>query len=258
MPSLLDAFRRFAPPPVHTTSPATGTPGTAPGPYHTTTTPRSVPSLGAPPRIATGGSNLEQTSRIRSILGPDVLNLYFPWEGEIRQGDIPGAQLRAEEMVRQQVEQDRERAYEEYSRGRGAVGASPSATLAREIAVQRTQSPGPGGVIRGSGGVAAEDLRRGVAQDFAARGIGGGVPGFAMADLERKLAADVAERAAMADATYEGETLRDLLAITAREDEARRIYDMAIADLFASTERTVPDFSALVANVPSHRQLIGT
>lgn len=238
-----------------TTSPATGMGGTAPGPYFTTTTLR--PDIRSPyVSVPTGGSNVEQTERIRAILGPAAG--YFPWEGEIRRGDIPAAEFRAAEEVRLAAERDRQRAYEEYTRGRSAIGVSPTALLAKELAVQRARAPGPGGTIRGAGGVAAEDLRRGVMQDYAARGIGGGVPGYAMADLERKLAADVAERAALADVDYQNQALQNLLAITSREEEAQRIYDMAIADLFASTERTVPDFSGLIANVPSHRQLIGT
>lgn len=173
-------------------------------------------------------------------------------QGVITRRDVPQLEAGLNYQNYQLAEQDRERAYNEMVRGRSAVGTSLPASVAREVAMQRVRGGGgAGAAIRGSGALAAEDLRRGVDQGFAARGISGAAPVLGRMEAERALATDIAERAALADAEQGRADLALLSSIASQEEAARAGFDQMIAALFRDTERQPFDFSGLLENVPN-------
>lgn len=236
---------------------------TAPQPYPTprgfTAPSPNVPIVGfkgqAAPTIA------DISAHLRNLMGP--LGQAFPTAG-FKTADVPWIEAGLNFQIAQQAEADRQRGYEELTRGRAAIGTSPESELAREIAKNRAtenrfskEIDQMRQAMLGSGAQAAQQGREAMMADLARRGIGGGTAATQMAQLEQ----DALINALAKQATFElqaaqmqeeadRQAYQDLAALATQQEAERMAFDEALAKVFLETERAPVDLSGLIAYPP--------
>lgn len=244
----------------------TGTPGyAAPGAYDQGA--QNSPNVFSTPQDfrttpwPTWGNLPQQAEHQRWALGPLANVLMGDTENPLRQADIPllEARLNFENLLL--AEQDRERAYNELVRARGAVGTSPEMQAVKAY-LQQNMADGPFGEPFLSGqrsalqAGASADYDRAIAeaqQSAAQRGMGGGMTPYEAAMLKQASARGLAGQMGEMERTYgvanQQAQQQAGLAFQQQaqlEAEQRAALDELISKLFSETERGAIDLSGLL------------
>jgi hypothetical protein len=203
-------------------------------------------------------------TRQASLLGPFASVLQG---GDLlRRGDIPALETNLNFQQMLLAEQDRQRAFEEMARARGAIGADPSSQYVRNQLMGQIDAGGPfddmlrqqiEGALRNQSALALQGADRRMSEDFARRGLGGSATEYQQAALQQQAGADLSsqiadfrEQAALANQQATSQFTQMLQQQAMQEEAQRAMFDDMIARLFSETERAPVDLSALVAPRP--------
>lgn len=223
------------------------------------TPPLATPQDTAEFNRVTGRSVNQGALRLAQLLGPQLGGIIGD---TFTRQQIPFVEARLNFANRQQAELDREAALQLLGFQRSQIGASPEATSAREVALQRLLNPDPispeemslqQSDIRQRGAVGLEDARRSLDQALAAQGLGGSSSAFQQAQLEQQAARQVSselQRLAIDNAlgrdVNEAQAIDRLTGISGEEELRRIALAQALSDILLQ-ERGQFDLSALAA-----------
>ena len=220
---------------------------------------------------ASEGNLFGTLARQRTLLGE--LGGLLPQNMVLRASDVPlfEAGLNFQQTAR--ATEDRATGIGRLEDARSNIGISPESVLARELAVQRARGDGPlgGGAIeqsrsdlRQQSAVGHQDAQRGLAEQFAQRGIGGGVPAYQAAAMEQAYGVNAAGQLAQFDLqaaqlqeTAQRQAFSDLNALAMEEEMRRTALDQLIASQYLNTEYQGMDLSGLLGLVPNGDLAVG-